>query len=77
MTRDQALSSLKKPAYDPATIDQEFDYIASKLQISADELKHYFEIPKKFYWDYKNQERLFRAGARILKSLGVETSTKR
>ena len=41
------------------------------------ELNHYFTIPKKFYWDYKNQEALFNFGARALKVMGLETSIKR
>ena len=77
MTRADALQKLEKPAYDPATIHQEFEYIATKLRISTDELNHYFTMPKKFYWDYRNQDSLFNAGARVLKALGLETSIKR
>ena len=77
MTREEALSCLKTPAYDPASIDQEFEYVATKLRISTDELSHYFSMPKKFYWDYKNQERLFNVGARVLRTLGLESSIKR
>jgi len=77
MTRDEALKCLEKPAYDPATIAHDFEYVATKLRISTDELNHYFTMPKKFYWDYKNQEMLFDAGARVLRSIGLETSIKR
>jgi N-acetyl sugar amidotransferase len=77
MTRDEALEKLKKPAYDPATIQDEFNYIATKLGISSDELRHYFTMEKKFYWDYKNQESIFKAGAKLLKFLGIERSIKR
>ncbi len=77
MTREDALEKLKKPAYNPETIQEEFNYIATKLGISSDELRKYFEMPKKFYWDYKNQESLFNFGAKILKFLGVERSIKR
>lgn len=77
MTRDEALEKLQKPAYDPNTIEDEFKYIATKLGITVDELKHYFTMPKKFYWDYKNQERIFNTGAKVLKALGVEKSIKR
>ena len=77
MTRDEALKKLEKPAYDPSTIDEDFDYISSKLNITSDELRLYFHMPKKFYWDYKNQERFFNMGAKILKALGFETSIKR
>jgi N-acetyl sugar amidotransferase len=77
MTREEALEKLEKPAYDPGTIDQEFEYIATKLGITVDELRGYFTMPKKFYWDYKNQEILFNAGAKVLKAIGLETSIKR
>src|SRR6185437_11190481 len=38
MTRDEALLKLKKPGYDPSTITDEFNYIAIKLGITADQL---------------------------------------
>jgi N-acetyl sugar amidotransferase len=77
MTRKEALEKLQQPAYDPETIDEEFHYIATKLNISPDELRYYFTMPKKFYWDYKNQSSVFVAGAKILKAIGVEKSIKR
>jgi N-acetyl sugar amidotransferase len=77
MTREEALEKLKKPAYDPETIDDEFSYIATKLNISVEELRHYFTMPKKFYWDYKNIVSVFVIGAKILRALGVEKSIKR
>ena len=77
MTRDDALKKLEQPAIDPSTINQEFEYIAVKLRITFDELNHYLTMPKKFYWDYKNQERLFNAGARVLKAIGLEYAIKR
>jgi N-acetyl sugar amidotransferase len=77
MARDEALKQLETPAYDPATIGQDFEYVATKLRISTDELNSYFTMPKKFYWDYNNQESLFNVGARVLKSVGLEASIKR
>jgi N-acetyl sugar amidotransferase len=77
MPREEALEKLKKPAYDPKTIDQEFEYIATKLGISVAELRGYFSMPKKFYWDYKNQKNMFNIGAKVLKAIGLETSIKR
>ena len=77
MTREDALRALEKPPLDRATIDQEFDYIATKLGITTDELQRYFTMPKKFYWDYKNQETIFNLGAKFLKALGLETTIKR
>lgn len=77
MTREEALKRLESPAYDPTTIDDEFNYVATKLRITQDELKAYFTMPKKFYWDYKNWEGIFNAGAKVLKAVGAERSIKR
>jgi N-acetyl sugar amidotransferase len=77
MKREEALEKLKKPAYNPATIDEEFNIIATKLGICSEELKSYFNMPKKFYWDYKNNQTIFNLGAKALKMLGVERSIKR
>ena len=77
MSREEALKKLEKPAYDPATSEDEVKYISTKPQIPNEELKGYFTMPKKFYWDYKNQENIFKIGAKVLKFLGIEKSIKR
>ncbi|MFC5461615.1 N-acetyl sugar amidotransferase [Massilia niabensis] len=77
MTRAEALAKLEQPAYDPATIDEDFEYIATKLGITVEELRSYHTMPKKTYKDYKNQEWMFDLGAKALKMLGVERSVKR
>lgn len=77
MTREEAIENLKKPAYDPGTIKDEFEYIATKLGISPDELQHYLTMPKKFYWDYKNRQNIFRLGAHVLHLMGTEKVKKR
>jgi N-acetyl sugar amidotransferase len=77
MSRDEALEKLKKPAYDPDTIDDEFNYIATKLGLTSSELREYFTMDKKFYQDYKNNELIFNLGAKILKAIGAERSIKR
>jgi N-acetyl sugar amidotransferase len=77
MRREEALKKLKEPAYDPETIDEEFNYVATKLGITAEELRKYFTMEKKFYFDYRNQVSIFKAGAKVLKYFGVERSIKR
>lgn len=77
MTRPEALAKLEKPAYDPDTIDEDFEYIATKLGISVQELRGYHTMPLKSYRDYKNQEWLFNLGAQALKFLGIERAVKR
>jgi hypothetical protein len=77
MSRAEALKKLEQPAYDPATIDEEFEYIASKLGISVEELRRYHAMPRKTYRDYANQEWLFDLGAKTMKFLGLERAIKR
>ncbi len=77
MAREDAIAQLARPAYDPETIDAEFEYIATKLGITVEELRKYHEMPLKTYRDYRNQEWMFKLGAKVLKLLGVERSIKR
>ena len=77
MTRDEALEKLKTPAHDKETIKQDFEYIATKLGISVDELQGYFNAPNKTYKDYKNQMSIYDIGAKVLRMLGVEKGGKR
>lgn len=77
MTREEALEKLKKPAYDPETIEHDFEYIANKLDITVDELRGYFNAPKKTYKDYKSQESIYNLGAKVLRLLGKEKGGKR
>ena len=77
ISREEALRELKKPSYNPETIEEEFNYIAEKLEISPDELRKYHEMELKSFRDYRNQEWLFTLGANILKIFGQEFAIKR
>ncbi len=77
MTREEAIKKLSKPAYDPETIKQDFEYIATKLGISVQELQQYFDAPNKTYKDYRSQEDIFHIGAKFMKLLGLERGGKR
>jgi len=66
MTREEALEELKKPPYDPEVIDQDFYYIAKKLNINSDDLKKFHEMPKKYWRDYKNLDDIFKISEKIL-----------
>ena len=46
LKRDKALEMLKNPSYNIETIDDEFEYIATKLGITVEELRVYFNMPK-------------------------------
>ena len=77
MDRNTALNILKKPAHNPEFINQDFEYIANKLEISVESLGSFFKLPIKSYRDYKSQQSLYGVGAKVLKSLGVERGGKR
>lgn len=77
MTRPEALERLEQPAYDPATIHQEFEYVATKLGIPTAELQSYMDAPKKTYKDYRSQDSIYYFGARFMRLFGMELGGKR
>ena len=77
MTRDEALEILKKPPYDPNTIEQDFNRIAKMLEITPDELRGFMKLPNKTYKDYKNQQSLYIVGSKVLHALGIVRGGKR
>jgi len=77
MTREEALKELSKPAYDPETVHHEFEYVASKLDWSIEQLKSCLHAPNKTYKDFANQETIYNFGAKVLKYLGKELGGKR
>jgi len=77
MTRAAALEALNEPALDEATVAQEMEFVANKLDISVAELKGFLEIPNKTHLDYRSQARTFHWGAKALKFIGLERAGKR
>lgn len=77
MIREDALERLSAPAYDPATIHQDIEYVATKLGISIDELTGYFNAPNKSYRDYRSQMWIYHMGGNAAKALGLEVGGKR
>jgi hypothetical protein len=72
MTREEALKRIEKPEMDDNFLKQEFEYVASKLDISPDELRDIFEGKNKTYRDYKNKRWLIGIGSKVLRFLGIE-----
>ena len=77
MTREVALDELKRPAHNPDTIHHDFEYVASKLNMTVDELQACFDAPNQTYEDYANQATLYRIGVKGMKMLGKELGGKR
>jgi len=77
MMREDAINRLNEPAYPIEEVERDYDFIASKLRITVDELKQYHSMPIKSYKDYKNQESLFILGSRITRMLGIDKNAKK
>ena len=77
MTREEALEKLSEPGYDEETIAQDFEYVATKLGISVEQLQGYMDMPKKTYKDYRSQESIYLWGAKVMRLLGLERGGKR
>ena len=71
MSRADALSLILNPPFDHSHIFNEFEFVASKLDISVDELKKYLSLPKKNFKDYKNNYFLIKLGTYILTNFGT------
>lgn len=74
MQRADALERIKHPAYDPQTIAQDFEYIATKLDISVEELQALLKGPNKSYRDYKNNMGLIQLGTKAMMAMGLQRS---
>ncbi|NIO20000.1 MAG: LPS biosynthesis protein, partial [Candidatus Aenigmarchaeota archaeon] len=77
MTREEALERFKHPPLDEATISQEFEYVATKLGTSVEELKDYLIVPNKSYKDYKSQAYLYAIGTYVMKVLRLDFGGRR
>jgi aminotransferase len=60
ITRQEALRKLAEPLYDADELHKDRAYIASKLEISVDELEAYIAAPKTHYTDYANWDGRYR-----------------
>jgi N-acetyl sugar amidotransferase len=72
MTRDDALARLAQPAYDPETIGDDFEYVATKLDLTVDELRSLMNGPNRDYRSFQNNMWLIELGNRTLRMAGVQ-----
>jgi N-acetyl sugar amidotransferase len=74
MTREDALERIAKPAYDEASMAQDFEYVATKLDLSVAELRALLNGPNKSFRDYKSAMPLIQLGTQVLRAVGVQRS---
>ncbi|MEI6246893.1 MAG: N-acetyl sugar amidotransferase [Acidobacteriota bacterium] len=72
LSRADALAKIAKPAYDAEIIVQDFEYIATKLGITVEQLRALMDGPNRSYHDYKNAMTWIGLGTKVLRAVGVQ-----
>ena len=72
MTRDEALERIAQPAYDEQTMAQDFEYVATKLDLTVPELQEIMNGKNKTYRDYKSSMPLISFATKILRIFGTQ-----
>lgn len=72
MTREEALDRISRPELDEKTLQNEFEYVAHKLDFTVEELRNLFNAPKRTYKDFKKKRYIISTGAYIQRLLGME-----
>jgi N-acetyl sugar amidotransferase len=71
MTRDEALIKLNDPPYKDE-IEDDFEYVANKLEITVENLKNLMEQENKTFRDFKSNYKLINFFTKILRLLRIE-----
>ena len=66
------VKQLQESSYNHETIEDDFEFIATKLGIKIKALQEMMEAPNKKYSDYKNKMWILDLGTIILKLFGEE-----
>lgn len=75
MSREEALAEIKKPAYDPDLLAQDFEYVAKKFDMSPEAFRSLLNEPIKSHLDYKSYETgLYPRHMKIMKAISPATS---
>ena len=57
INRDEALEQLQIEPFGQSKVEEEKQYIAKKLGVSQEEFESIINLPKKWYWDYPNDDK--------------------
>lgn len=72
MTREEALERIKKSEIDEQTMEQDFEFVAKKLDLTTQQFRELFNGENKTYRDYKNNSNLINLCSRLLQTIGIE-----
>jgi len=71
ITRSDAIQELERPTYDKATAREDFEYVATKLRVDPEELTRYHAMPKRYYWDYRNESQILSLAEKLVSLLKI------
>lgn len=69
VTREEALTELGHPTYDPKLQADDKAFVAKKLGVSVAELDEIFLLPNKDYTEYASYAKLFEVGLKVKRAL--------
>lgn len=72
MKRSVALKRLASSEMDERFLENEFAYVAEKLELSKAELQVLFDSPLKTFRDFNNKRNIIMKGANVMRLLGLE-----
>jgi N-acetyl sugar amidotransferase len=72
MSREEALLRVSKPELSEDFLNNEFDFVADKLDLSKDELQNIFNGENKTFYHYNSKIKLIKFGAKVLTKFGLE-----
>lgn len=72
MTRDEAIKRISRPELDEITLQNEFNYVANKLDWTKEEFQQIFEGENKTYMDYPNNWKLISLASYGMRKFGLE-----
>jgi N-acetyl sugar amidotransferase len=72
LSRQEALERVKKPELDEHSLENEFEYVAHKLDLETKQLKNIFRDNNKTTNDYKSKLKIVNFSAKIMTMIGLE-----
>jgi len=72
LAREEALEKVAQPAYDEESMRQDFEYVATKLDMTVPEMQQLLKGPNKTYRDYSNSMAFIDLGTQVLRGLGLQ-----
>jgi hypothetical protein len=77
LSRDEALQKIAVPAYSDEDLARDFEYVATKLDLTVEQLREIMNGPNRSYRDYRNAMTFIDLGTRVMRALGLQRAVMR